>query len=71
MLKKSCDELPTSLVYMHTSTIPHKLIGHVLVEKVENIRNAVEFDIGKFNEYILLKAITVLKNKIQKAKLII
>ena len=47
MLEKSCDEFPTSLVYMDTSATPHKVIGHVLAEKIVDIRNAVEFDMGK------------------------
>ena len=49
MLEESCDELPTSLVYMDTSATPHKVIGHVLVEKSDDYKNAVEFDLGKCN----------------------
>ena len=47
--EESCDELPTSLVYMDTSVVPHKLLGHVLVEKMKNIKNVVEFDLGMYN----------------------
>ena len=43
---------------MDTSVVPHKLIGHVLVEKMKNVRSAVEFDFGKFDMYILFKVIT-------------
>ena len=57
---------------MDTSVVPHKLIGHVLVEKMDhkvvehmNHRvnrkiNAIEFDLGKFDKYILLKIIAYL-----------
>ena len=42
-----CDELPTSLVYLDTSVSPHKLLGHVKIDKsVEE--NAVQLDFGKF-----------------------
>ena len=42
----SCDELPTSLVYLDTSVNPHKLLGHVKIYKIDE-ENAVEFDLGK------------------------
>ena len=42
----SCDELPTSLVYMDTSVNPNKLLGHVIVYESEE-KSAVEFDLGK------------------------
>ena len=55
---ESCDELPTSLVYLDTSVNPHKLLGHVKVNKFDvescllvfkaDEENAVEFDLGKF-----------------------
>ena len=46
---ESCDELPTSLVYLDTSVNPHKLLGHVKIYKFYKIdeENAVEFDLGK------------------------
>ena len=52
---ESCDELPTSLVYLDTSVNPHKLLGHVKIYKQMMIQtnlqldeeNAVEFDLGK------------------------
>ena len=34
---------------MDTSVLPHNLIGHVLVEKMKNIKIGVEFDLGKLN----------------------
>ena len=51
----SCDELPTSLVYLDTSVNPHKLLGHVKIYKQMMIQtnlqldeeSAVEFDLGK------------------------
>ena len=43
---ESCDELPTSLVYLDTSVNPHKLLGHVKIYKIDE-ENAVEFDFGK------------------------
>ena len=43
---------------MDTSVFPHKLLGHIFVEKMKNIRSAVEFDFGKFDIYILFKGIT-------------
>ena len=46
-LKKCCDELPTSLVYMDTSVVPHKLLGHVLVERISYLGSNVELDLGK------------------------
>ena len=43
----SSDELPTSFVYLDTSVSPHKLLGHVKIDKsVEE--NAVQLDFGKF-----------------------
>ena len=59
-LKKCCDELPTSLVYMDTSVVPHKVLGHVLVEKMVDVEkydeeSRVEFDLGTFDNYIFLK----------------
>ena len=47
-LKKCCDDLPTSLVYMDTSVVPHKLLGHLLVERISCLESDVEFDLGKF-----------------------
>ena len=55
-LKHSC----VSLVYMDISVVPHKLLGHVLVESMDYMRNAAEFDLGKFDKFILLKKITCL-----------
>ena len=49
-----------SLVYMDISVVPHKLLGHVLVESMDYMRNAAEFDLGKFDKFILLKIITCL-----------
>ena len=46
-LKNSGDELSTSLVYMDTSVVPHKLLGHVLVENISRFKSGVEFDLGK------------------------
>ena len=65
MLEQFCDELPTSLVYIDTSATPHKVIGHVLVEKSDDYENAVEFDLGKCNLICLSnKVITdLLKSK--------
>ena len=50
---------------MDTSVVPHKLIGHVLVKNLVDLEQhdeeiAVEFDLGKFDKYILLKIITCL-----------
>ena len=45
-LEQSCDDIPTSLVYMDTSVNPHKILGHTLVTKLECRNNAVEFDLG-------------------------
>ena len=44
---ESCDELPTSLVYIDTSVTPNKLHGHVKISKSDEIENAVRFDDGK------------------------
>ena len=60
-LANSCDELPTSFAYMDTYVIPHKIMGHVLVEKWKYFNDVeernwercietnytVEFDLGK------------------------
>ena len=49
MLEKSCDSLPISLVYMDTSTSPHKLLGHVLIEEKDDFRSDgkyCHFDLG-------------------------
>ena len=43
----SCDELPTSLVYLDTSVNPHKLLGHVQIKKFVE-ENALELNSGKF-----------------------
>ena len=43
----SCDELLTSLVYLDTSVNPHKLLGHVQINKYVK-ENAVELDLCKF-----------------------
>ena len=48
MVEESGMELFTSLVYMNTSVIPHKVVGHVLAEKLVDKNDAVEFDLGKF-----------------------
>ena len=56
LLEKSCDELPTSLVYTDTSKEPHKVVGHAFVEKPSSKENAVDVDVGKF---ILLKVISI------------
>ena len=45
---ESCDELPTSLVYMDTSVTPNKLHGHVKISKSDEIENSVQFDNGKY-----------------------
>ena len=44
---ESCDELPTSLVYMDTSVNPNKLLGHVKIYKPDE-ENAVQFNHGKY-----------------------
>ena len=38
---------------MDTSVVPHKLIGHILVEKSDDFE-IIEFDLGKFNEIIIM-----------------
>ena len=48
MIEGSSKELFTSLVYMDTSMTPHKVIGHVLAEKLVDKNNAVGFDLSKF-----------------------
>ena len=48
LIEEFGNERFTSLVYMNTSVIPHKVVGHVLAEKLVDKYNAVEFDLGKF-----------------------
>ena len=48
VIEESCDELATSLAYIDTSVAPHMLLGHVQVKKLEEKKNSVEFDYGKF-----------------------
>ena len=43
---ESCDELPTSLVYVDTSVNPNKLLGHVKIDEAEE-EYAVFFNHGK------------------------
>ena len=50
----SCNELPTSLVYLDTSVSPHNLLGHVQIDKFVE-ENAVELDLGKFQFTIFLR----------------
>ena len=47
-VSKSCDKLPTSLVYLDTSVNPYKFLGHVQVYKAGHEKNAVHFDLGKY-----------------------
>ena len=56
LLEKSCDELPTSLVYTDTSENPHKVVGHAFVEKLWSKANALYVNLGKF---ILLKVVSI------------
>ena len=51
-VSKSCDKLPTSLVYLDTSVNPNKFLGHVLVYKAYE-ENAVKFDYGKYFCFIV------------------
>ena len=44
---ESCEEFPTSLVYLDTSVNPNELLGHVLVYKAGE-ENSVKFDLGKY-----------------------
>ena len=43
----SCDELPTSLVYLDTSVNPNKLLGHVKILELDE-ENAIELNLSKF-----------------------
>ena len=45
-IRKSCDDLPTSLVYMDTSVTPHKLHGYVQVESFYDRKRIVAFKNG-------------------------
>ena len=47
-IRKSCDDLPTSLVYMDTTATPHKLLGHVQVESFDDRKRIVAFKNGSF-----------------------
>ena len=44
---ESCDELPTSLVYVDTSVNPHKILGHVEISEFRE-KKSIEIDYGKF-----------------------
>ena len=46
--EKSCNNLPTSLAYMDTSTSSHKLLRHVIIEENDEFKN-----IGKYNAFDL------------------
>ena len=46
-IDESCDELPTSLVYLDTSVNPNKLLGYVKIYEPDE-ENAVQFNHGKY-----------------------
>ena len=43
---ESCDELPTSLVYLDTSEKPCKLLGHVQIKEFYQKKDLLEFKNG-------------------------
>ena len=52
-LKKSSDNFPISLIYMDTSSNPHKLLGHIWLDKMSYKKNALFVQTG-YNAVIKL-----------------
>jgi len=40
-LERSCDNFPTSLVYMDTSVDPHKMLGHIRLRRIFERKDAL------------------------------